>query len=203
MQTFLPHPNFVISAWVLDSPRLGKQRLECQQILRALQERSRSTWKRHPAVLMWESYEPALALYADCMVNEWVARGYNNSYPSARTAEGAAHWGFPEEWALAPVEMPSWLGHERFHASHRAALRHKAPEWYDGWDWLEAPVLDYTWPGRLPKPGDTYVEEATGRLWIVMERQGRTLRCNSDGEERHVPERDMRLPGWRRGQRID
>jgi Pyrimidine dimer DNA glycosylase len=36
MQTFLPYPDFVACARVLDSRRLGKQRVEALQILRAL-----------------------------------------------------------------------------------------------------------------------------------------------------------------------
>lgn len=36
MQTFLPYPDFKKSASVLDNKRLGKQRLECLQILRTL-----------------------------------------------------------------------------------------------------------------------------------------------------------------------
>ncbi|WP_407659745.1 pyrimidine dimer DNA glycosylase/endonuclease V, partial [Kineococcus indalonis] len=35
MQTFLPYPGFARSAAVLDAPRLGKQRVETLQVLRA------------------------------------------------------------------------------------------------------------------------------------------------------------------------
>jgi hypothetical protein len=37
VQTFLPYPDFRRTAEVLDSPRLGKQRVETLQILRALE----------------------------------------------------------------------------------------------------------------------------------------------------------------------
>ncbi len=37
MQTFLPYPDFARSAAVLDPARLGKQRVETLQILRALE----------------------------------------------------------------------------------------------------------------------------------------------------------------------
>ncbi|MFN7881952.1 MAG: pyrimidine dimer DNA glycosylase/endonuclease V, partial [bacterium] len=33
MQTFLPSPSFAESARILDNKRLGKQRVECKQIL--------------------------------------------------------------------------------------------------------------------------------------------------------------------------
>jgi len=36
MQTFLPYPDFAQSLRVLDSRRLGKQRLEAMQLLRAI-----------------------------------------------------------------------------------------------------------------------------------------------------------------------
>ena len=36
MQTFLPYPDFAESAKVLDNKRLGKQRVECLQIMKAL-----------------------------------------------------------------------------------------------------------------------------------------------------------------------
>ena len=39
MQTFLPYPDFQISASVLDYRRLGKQRVECKQLLTALQHK--------------------------------------------------------------------------------------------------------------------------------------------------------------------
>ena len=49
MQTFLPYPSFAASASVLDSPRLGKQRVETLQIARALLVPTYG-WQRHPAV---------------------------------------------------------------------------------------------------------------------------------------------------------
>ena len=36
MQTFLPYPAFDLSAQVLDRQRLGKQRVETLQVLKAL-----------------------------------------------------------------------------------------------------------------------------------------------------------------------
>ena len=46
MQTFLPYPDFAESAAVLDSKRLGKQRVEALQVLRAV-TRLTYGWKRH------------------------------------------------------------------------------------------------------------------------------------------------------------
>ena len=60
MQTFLPYPDFAKTATVLDPRRLGKQRVEAMQILRALNWPVYG-WKHHPAVLIWQCYEEALA----------------------------------------------------------------------------------------------------------------------------------------------
>jgi hypothetical protein len=52
MQTFLPVADFEESARLLDSPRLGKQRVETLQVLRAL-ELPDYGWASHPVVRMW------------------------------------------------------------------------------------------------------------------------------------------------------
>jgi hypothetical protein len=78
LQTFLPYPDFAASAVVLDRRRLGKQRVEALQILRAL-TRERYGWKHHPAVRMWAGYEEALACYAMEICAEWVRRGHADS----------------------------------------------------------------------------------------------------------------------------
>jgi len=131
MQTFLPAPNFACSAMVLDRQRLGKQRLECVQILNAI--RNGGGWRNHPAVRMWRGHEAALQLYHDVMVREWERRGYVNNMPQF----------------LPPPEtivMPSWLGREDFHASHRAALLLKDPRHYAQFGWTETPANAYVWP---------------------------------------------------------
>ena len=59
MQTFLPYPDDRASAADLDDRRLGKQRVETLQILRALTWRTYG-WQNHPAVRMWRGFVPAL-----------------------------------------------------------------------------------------------------------------------------------------------
>jgi hypothetical protein len=80
MQTFLPHASFHQCATILDDKRLGKQRVEAKQILNALQGKSKG-WRNHPATLMWYGYEKALCFYHDCMVSEWMRRGFKNKMP--------------------------------------------------------------------------------------------------------------------------
>jgi hypothetical protein len=78
MQTFLPFPSFDESARVLDSPRLGKQRVETLQILRALIVPTYG-WQRHPAVMMWRGFVPALTAYGLATVRAWTDRGHADS----------------------------------------------------------------------------------------------------------------------------
>ena len=69
MQTFLPFADFAETARVLDGRRLGKQRVETLQILRALRVPGYG-WRHHPAVGMWAGYEEALARYGLQMCEE-------------------------------------------------------------------------------------------------------------------------------------
>ena len=80
MQTFLPYPDFAESLRVLDSRRLGKQRLEAMQLLLAISADG-SGWSHHPAAAMWRGYTNALKQYHNLAIGEWVRRGYLNRMP--------------------------------------------------------------------------------------------------------------------------
>lgn len=141
MQTFLPYPDFEQTAKCLDNKRLGKQRVECFQILVALGKLEHGldgAWTHHPAVLMWIGYENALKSYFNIISTEWVDRGFTHNM------------GFFRGTIIdtKSYENPPWLGNEQFHASHRAALLHKAPEHYRQFNWTEEPKLDYYWPTK-------------------------------------------------------
>jgi hypothetical protein len=155
MQTFLPFPDFARSAEVLDDRRLGKQRVEALQILRAL-TREKYGWQHHPAVLMWSGFEEALAWYGLAMCEQWVVRGRPDSCAESILADvGAAGIsGIPRrqpELAAAGA-LPPWLGDERLHASHRSSLLRKDPGHY-GRYFAAAPAdLPYHWPVRSSDP---------------------------------------------------
>ena len=51
VQTFLPYADFARSAAVLDRTRLGKQRVEAIQVVRALTIPTYG-WRHHPAALI-------------------------------------------------------------------------------------------------------------------------------------------------------
>ena len=131
MQTFIPYTDFDLCARALDYRRLGKQRVECKQILNAI-ERGSGGWSNHPATRMWRGYEPALRQYMRAIILEWIARGYKNNMEIPE----------PEEY-----ELPPWWGREEIHASHRSALLEKDFEFYYGnWAWEDEPKLEYVWP---------------------------------------------------------
>lgn len=139
MQTFLPYPDFEKSAKCLDRARLGKQRVEVLQILRAI--RYGSGWSNHPAVKMWRGFESALVRYGYSICDEWKERRYVDN-TKLKISEEDWYWQnkYPE------VLYPKWLGLEEFHASHRSNLLRKFPEWYSKFGWKEPPTLKYYWP---------------------------------------------------------
>lgn len=134
MQTFLPYPGFTDTARVLDYKRLGKQRVETWQIIRALGGHTKG-WVNHPATRMWRGHTDALALYGTAICIEWVRRGYKDTL-------------LPRFMELRREDfvMPPWLGHSDFHLSHRSNLIRKDPEHYRKY-WPGVPEnLPYIWP---------------------------------------------------------
>lgn len=140
MQTFLPFPDFARSAACLDWRRLGKQRAECIGILNTIRWGSR--WDNHPAVNMWRPYPQALASYGLAICNEWRRRKYHDTALDYFTD----YLGVCPDWD--PAFDPWWLGDERFHSSHRAALLAKDPEWYGKFGWSEEAKIRYWWPSK-------------------------------------------------------
>lgn len=92
---------------MLDNKRLGRQRVECLQILQTLAKgpyQSRETvihnwkacsysefvslpkvnvrktpWYNHPAVKMWRGWECTLMEYSSAVCKEWVKRGFKDT----------------------------------------------------------------------------------------------------------------------------
>jgi hypothetical protein len=171
MQTFLPVTDFGESARLLDSPRLGKQRVETLQVLRAL-ELPDYGWASHPVVHMWRGRTAALVVYGLAMVRVWRERGFADSTHTliaefAPDVEGASQ----DELARAGL-LPSWVGDDELHLSHRSNLLAKDPDFYRP---LFRPLfgdepddLPYLWPGSddvppAPEPEGT-------RVWVARPR---------------------------------
>jgi len=128
MQTFLPVPDYILSAQSLDSKRLGKQRSEAKIILNTLYGKS-AGWSFHPAVRMWTGFEKALESYFDVISMEWINRGYMHNMCLYNNK--------------TPFEYPPWFGNEEFHLSHQSNLIRKFPEHY-------RPIFGYDIPNDLP-----------------------------------------------------
>lgn len=139
MQTFLPYSNFKESAKCLDYRRLGKQRVECLQILQCLAG-VKTGWKNHPAVQMWKGYETALVEYGFAICREWIGRGYKDT-----CLEKIDKLDWNKE---LQTKYPLWLATPKFHISHRSNLIRKFPEHY-GKLWPDIPNdLPYFWPTK-------------------------------------------------------
>lgn len=135
MQTFLPYKSFRESARVLDNRRLGKQRVECLQILKALHDPDYG-WQNHPATQMWRGHADDLAKYGVAICDEWISRGYKDTCREKisqfiRTPQ--------------PPRHPDWLT-EDLCLSHRSNLLRKMPEHYASIFLSTPDNLPYVWP---------------------------------------------------------
>ncbi len=112
--------------------RLGKQRVECLQILNALR-RGTGGWIHHPATRMWRGYEDCLCLYASIICTEWKFRGMEDNL--------LRKFKHPR-YGLTPP----WLGDRNFHRSHQSNLVRKNGLWYGKLFNGIRNDLPYIWP---------------------------------------------------------
>lgn len=122
---------------MIDTKRLGKQRVEAMQLLNVLSNLDAKGWRNHPATKMWRGYERALCEYALAMCAEWTGRGYKDTVAENIRARIAQ---FPE------TGIPPWVGDPEFHAAHRSNLLRKDHEFYGQFGWKEPADLPYVWP---------------------------------------------------------
>lgn len=131
MQTFLPYPDLKKSVESLDNKRLGKQRVEAMQLLKALRGQTKG-WRNHPAAKMWQGFESGLSLYMNLCIEEWKRRGFKNTMVLAVVEENPP--------------LPDWFGREDFHRSHQSNLVRKDANFY-GPQFPGVPAdLPYIWP---------------------------------------------------------
>jgi hypothetical protein len=139
MQTFLPYPEFERTASVLDRQRLGKQRVEAWQILKANANTS-GGWKNHPATLMWRGFEHALCDYGIAMCNEWIKQGFKDTLRLRfQTLRGT----------IEPSGTPRWVYNPQLSVSHQSNLVRKLPEHYRKFFPDVPDYLPYVWPGAI------------------------------------------------------
>jgi Pyrimidine dimer DNA glycosylase len=155
VQTFLPLPSFAASARVLDQRRLGKQRVEALQILRALTVPGYG-WRHHPAAKMWAGYTESLVRYGLEVCAVWRRAGRPDTCAATLVAELAACCGIQRPRTQAKLaaagELPPWLGMTAFHESHQSALVRKNPNWYRHFFPDVPDDLPYVWPASDRNP---------------------------------------------------
>jgi hypothetical protein len=139
---------------VLDAQRLGKQRVEALQVVRALTW-EKYGWAHHPVVSMWRGYEEALGRYGLTVVETWTALGFADTCAATIRADLAAAGIRPirsQADLAAASALPPWLGDEAFHRSHQSSLVRKDPDVYRQLFPDVPDDLEYVWPGRGGPP---------------------------------------------------
>ncbi len=202
MQTFLPYADFERSARVLDRMRLGKQRVETIQVVRALTWPEYG-WKNHPAVLMWEGFEEALGRYGFACCEAWTDLGFGDTCAltigTDLRAAGIETVRTQLELAAADA-LPPWLGDEAVHRSHQSALVRKDHEHY-------APLfpdvpddLAYVWPVRSPS---VVAAEARKAANAERRRHRQGQQAALEAEQRHRSRSRAAKKGWQTRRRND
>jgi hypothetical protein len=136
MQVFLPYPDTTKSLFCLNKQRLNKQAVEARQLISILEQNNpRAAWYNHPACIMFRDDLPFLINY------------YNSCLYLGSTVHGIR---FSKLTLLENSEsrLPSWLGDDRLHQSHRANL------WRKAYDDLEGVKKD----GSKKRPNPTQYE---------------------------------------------
>jgi hypothetical protein len=135
MQTFMPSGDYASVAQSLDNKRLGKQRVEAYQIIRALTGQTKG-WIHHPATKMWKGYESALCVYGMQMCQEWISRGFQDTlYDEFRNLH---------KW-LPDTGTPWWVSDRALQVTHQSNLLYKDWEHYS--NYFRVPDdLPYLWP---------------------------------------------------------
>ncbi|RCK69424.1 hypothetical protein DT076_11100 [Desertihabitans brevis] len=151
MQTFLPYADFTASARVLDVKRLGKQRVETLQVMRALTIEGYG-WRHHRVAKMWTWRRPSLLAYQLAVCTEWRARGFTDTCWDSTLAEiSRPSLADPDSndlllWEQHDFPAPVWLGREEIHRSHRSKLVSKDPAHYRPLFPDVPDDLEYVWP---------------------------------------------------------
>lgn len=115
MQVFIPYKSPLRVASCLDSRRLRKQVIECNQILKAISGES-IAWKNHPVTIMYSSYTIWLEHYRDCLISY-----IENNLEKAR---------FFDNLCLTPGIYPWFLDYNDLIIQHRKRLYTKNSNYY-------------------------------------------------------------------------
>lgn len=146
MQTFLPYFDYGRTAACLDRQRLGKQRVENLQILKAIHDPDYG-WQNHPAVNMWRGHPLSLVEYQRKICLAWTSRGYKDTCWE-KTIHLMKSYGYMDHElnGLYTYSKPSWLLDDRFRESHQSNLVRKNPDHYRQFFPDVPDYIPYVWP---------------------------------------------------------
>lgn len=125
MNLFIPiNSSLTKSALCLDDTRLNKQILEAYQIINIIESIKKTGTKKgigysyHSIIPMWFNNIPAIELFHDLCLAEWIRREKNNDFskPSRK---------YLSKNTLKNIEMPKWFGRNDIHAAYRSKLLFK------------------------------------------------------------------------------
>ena len=125
---------------LLDYRRLGKQRVEAQQIINALEKLSNG-WTNHPVTIMWKDHIIGLKYYFNCCVEEWIIRGYVNNMTLYDIPS------FEDEKKI----LPWFYYNHQIQESFKASLLRKDPTYYSAVISCDENYMHYgyIWIGKL------------------------------------------------------
>lgn len=167
MQTFLPYDDVVKTMKCLDYQRLGKQRVEAMQIMKALKQGPKVIRcydpKQLPAgrkyIHIYNYFPDKLSKYEKYVKTPWFNHPATKMWRDNLDALAYYHNACIDEWIARgynnnmlhikhkkKFKMPSWFGNKVFHAKHRGTLLSKNKKWYSQFKWKEKAVYDYYWP---------------------------------------------------------
>ena len=122
---------------ILDSKRLGKQRIEAKIIIETLEGKIEG-YSKIPITKMWIGHVDALKQYFNECIHEWISRGFKNTLDKYEVKEN--------------VEFPFWFMNHQVHEAMKASLLRKDQEYYSSRISLENPEYmnyGYIWTNKL------------------------------------------------------
>lgn len=152
-------------AKALDNRRLGKQRVEAMQIINLLESNEKKGFKHHPASLMWKDHIDGLKYYCNCIIEEWISRGFKNTMDlydipflkdNTTNMDNTSINKDPKDNTVTitnqkntTVILPWWFTNKCLQMSHKCSLQRKDPKYYK-FDVDNTYMLTgYIWPSKL------------------------------------------------------
>jgi len=151
MQTFITFRSFSRVAAGLDMMRLGKQKEEALQILRALRHEKPVVGNKW-AYEMWRGHEEALVLYGLFITHEWRCVRKLRDSTWGQFADLASEYGMLRAADMVKedrpplVAYPAWMTETWILRSHRSRLIEKMPHHYVEQFGATPVNMPYIWP---------------------------------------------------------